>query len=121
MNKISPSRSYPSCLAIDSRDNLFFYLFYAIYKITPDGSISLFAGALNDGVLFSRKGEGFIDGPGTEARFGEVNGMAMDRADNLYLADSGSLTLRKISPDGVVSTLFSFNKDTIQGSSRAYA
>jgi len=112
---------YPSCLAIDSRDNLFFYLFYAIYKITPDGSISLFAGALNDGVLFSRKGEGFIDGPGTEARFGEVNGMAMDRADNLYLADSGSLTLRKISPDGVVSTLFSFNKDTIQGSSRAYA
>jgi sugar lactone lactonase YvrE len=48
---------------------------------------------------------GSNDGPGATARFYGPQGMAIDSAGNLYLADSGNEVIRKISPNGVVSTL----------------
>jgi sugar lactone lactonase YvrE len=50
-------------------------------------------------------GYGNLDGPGSAARFGDPYGVACDALGNVFVADSGNHTLRKIAPDGTVSTL----------------
>src|SRR5439155_1345779 len=57
---------------------------------------------------------GAIDGPASVARFGFPSGVAVDRAGNVYVADTAhngedgsedNYTMRKVTPDGVVTTL----------------
>ena len=43
--------------------------------------------------------QGSADGAGTEARFSHPIGLAADGAGNLYVADAGNSTIRKITPD----------------------
>lgn len=63
---------------------------------TPVG-ISLLAGS-TDSI-------GNLDGVGTAARFSRINGLAADKAGNVYAADGASYALRKVSPAGEVRTL----------------
>lgn len=71
----------------------------AIRKITPAGVVSTFAG------LAGASGSGFVDGPGTSARFRFPISIAIDAADNLYVTDHDNHLVRKITPAGIVSTL----------------
>ena len=50
---------------------------------------------------------GHTDGEGTNALFGGTTGLAIDQDGNLYIADAllGGQTIRKMSPDGMVTTL----------------
>ena len=48
---------------------------------------------------------GSADGIGRAARFNNPNGVAVDSAGNVYVADSGNHTIRKVTPAGVVTTL----------------
>ena len=66
-----------------------------VCKITPDGVVSVFAGGYR----------GSADGRGTAARFEAPNGMAIDPASNLFVADEAANTIRKITPAGVVTTV----------------
>jgi len=66
-----------------------------IRKITPKGIVSVFAGS---GL------QGTIDGPGVFAQFNQPNGMASDSSGNLYVAETVDHKIRKITPDGTVST-----------------
>ena len=50
-------------------------------------------------------GRGSADGVGAAARFDSPGGIATDQAGNVYVADTNNSTIRKITPDGVVSTL----------------
>ena len=68
-----------------------------IRKITPAGLVSTFAGTAVQ--------SGSQDGDATTARFFRTGGLATDSAGNVYLADYGNSTIRKITPSGVVSTL----------------
>jgi len=69
-----------------------------IRKTLPDGSTSLLAGS-PDYV------GGSSDGTGIAARFLNPQGLALDASGNLFVADTGNHTIRKITPGGVVTTL----------------
>lgn len=49
--------------------------------------------------------EGFVDGAGTAAAFNTPSGLAVDGAGNLIVADTGNHAVRRVTPQGVVSTL----------------
>ncbi|WP_371867940.1 gluconolaconase [Pseudoduganella rivuli] len=66
-----------------------------IRRIAPDGTVTTLAGGA----------EGYADGPAAQARFNTPSGIAIDRQGNLYVADTGNHAIRKITPDGTVSTL----------------
>jgi hypothetical protein len=91
--------SYPSGVAVDSARNLYIADFNndTIRKVTPTGVVSTPYGSA--GVI------GSTDATGTHATFNTPNAVAIDAAGNLYVADSGNSTIRKITPAGVVSTL----------------
>ncbi len=48
---------------------------------------------------------GSADGPGPDARFFIPLDIAVDGSDNLFIADFGNNSIRKITPEGIVSTL----------------
>ncbi len=66
-----------------------------IRKISPDGTVSTFAGS----------SQGYLDGVGTGARLNYPTGLAIDRNGVLYVADAFNSRIRKITPDGTVTTL----------------
>jgi sugar lactone lactonase YvrE len=92
------SFNFPSGLAIDAAKNI--YVADAannmIRKISPFGVVSTLAGS---GTV------GAANGPGTMASFSFPQGIAVDINGNIYVADTGNDLIRKISPDGMVSTL----------------
>jgi DNA-binding beta-propeller fold protein YncE len=69
---------------------------HCIRKITPQGHVSTLAGT---GVY------GHRDGEGTVAQFHRPTGIAMDADGNFFVADSFNHRIRKITPQGQVSTL----------------
>lgn len=83
----------------DTKGNIFTIEYSLIRKITSPVNSSMFAGDL---------WINYLDGTGTKAAFNVINSMAIDKQDNIFLPDfdmSGNLHLRKVTPDGVVSTL----------------
>ena len=48
---------------------------------------------------------GDADGTGTAARFNYPNGLAVDAVGNLYVAETYNDTIRKVSPNGTVTTV----------------
>lgn len=63
----------------------------------PTAALSVFAG--------DPTADGTMDGTGTAARFNNPHGLAIDSSGNVYVADRGNYVIRKITPDGVVTTL----------------
>ena len=87
----------PDRVAADSAGNIYVSEKSTIRKITPAGVVTTLAGTA--GIT------GSVDGTGAAARFGGTAGVATDSAGNVYVADLGNNTIRKITPAGVVSTL----------------
>ena len=89
----------PACIATDSVGNAYVTDSgnHTIRKITPSGLVTTLAGAAGQ--------IGSTDATGAAARFSGPDGIATDGAGNVYVADSGNHTIRKISPAGVVTTL----------------
>jgi hypothetical protein len=50
-------------------------------------------------------GSGWKDGSTNVARFGAPQAVAQDAAGNIFVADSRNHTIRKITPNGFVSTV----------------
>ncbi|MBI4658526.1 MAG: immunoglobulin domain-containing protein [Verrucomicrobia bacterium] len=89
----------PDGVAVDSGGNVYVAdLFnHTIRMITSGGVVSTVAGLAGN--------PGSVDGPGSVARFRSPSGVAADGAGNVYVADGGNHTIRKITLGGAVSTL----------------
>jgi sugar lactone lactonase YvrE len=69
---------------------------FRVRKITPDGRVTTLAGT----------GEpGYHDGPALAAEFDVLMGIDVDTKGNIYVVDCGAHRIRRISPDGTVSTV----------------
>lgn len=89
---------YPYGIGADSSGNIYVADTgnNRIRKITSDGVVSTFAGS---GV------SGFADGSAAVAKFNGPYDVAIDSSGNAYVADFYNNRIRKITPDGLVSTL----------------
>jgi sugar lactone lactonase YvrE len=86
----------PRCLTVGT-DGSFYITEFSnrIRKVTAGGMVSTFAGS---GI----KGTG--DGVGMNATFDDPMGIAADQQGNVYVAQYQSSAIRKITPNGVVTT-----------------
>ena len=86
-------------MAVDSLGNVYVAdtLNSTIRKVTPAGVVTTLAGSPGT--------SGNVDGTGNEARFHSPYGIAVDRAANLYVADTWNHTIRKVTADRTVTTL----------------
>src|SRR5579862_4234209 len=69
-----------------------------VLRVTLAGSLSVVAG----NGLAGYSGDG---GPATSASLASIRGIAVDTAGNLYISDSGNYVVRKVTPDGVITTV----------------
>src|SRR5438874_612499 len=90
---------YPFAVAVDDAGNVYVADTdnYTVRKITPAGVVTTLAGLAGN--------YGTTDGTGSDARFGNLFGIAADSVGNVYVADNSYSTIRKITPAGVVTTL----------------
>ncbi|WP_322402600.1 hypothetical protein [Massilia luteola] len=100
-------------IAVDQAGNLYVTYTQAgcrILKVAPDGQVTTLAGQPDH--------RGSNDGAGTAATFckdtsadplaspnGRMSNLTVDAAGNLYVADTDNVTIRRIAPDGTVSTV----------------
>jgi sugar lactone lactonase YvrE len=89
----------PSGVVLDSSFNAYVAdsANHTIRRVSLTSVVTTFAGTAGQ--------TGTLDGAGTAARFNSPRGLAIDRENNLYVADSGNHTIRKITPSGIVTTV----------------
>ena len=97
-NGANASFNSPTGIVMDAKGNLFVAdnLNNEIRKITPSGDVTTFAGS---GL------RGNVDGVGSNASFYLPDQLAIDSSGNIYVGDNGNREIRKISPDGNVTTI----------------
>lgn len=61
------------------------------------------AGAVQ--TLAGSSSPGFVDGPANAARFNNPTGLAADSGGSIYVADTGNSRVRRVAPDGTVTTV----------------
>jgi sugar lactone lactonase YvrE len=93
----STTGEIPWGITVDAKGNIFATVFGSyILKIDSDGNVTTLAGSTESGD---------VDGQGSSARFNFPFGIAVGKDGNLYVADTFNHKIRKITPDGTVSTL----------------
>jgi len=91
--------NYPNGVAVDNAGNVYVADTFnsTIRKIASSGAVTTLAGLAGS--------VGTADGTGDTARFNNPTGVAVDGAGNIYVADMGNFTIRKITSGGEVTTL----------------
>tara|TARA_R110002050_G_scaffold118625_3_gene236150 strand:+ start:59199 stop:60266 length:1068 start_codon:yes stop_codon:yes gene_type:complete len=87
----------PFAVAVDGHGNVYVadYFNHKIRKITSTGVVTTLAGSTR----------GFADGKSTDAKFSAPSGISVSKDGYVYVADTYNNKIRKITPNGIVSTL----------------
>lgn len=91
------SFSYVSGLAVDAQGTVYVADNFSIRKVTSAGVVTTLAGQPG--------APGAADGMGSAARFSNLGRLAVDAAGNIYAADPINGAVRKITPEGRVTTV----------------
>src|SRR5215471_5077247 len=86
------------CLAIDGRGALVITDYARIRKVSPDGIITTIAGTGKHGY----SGDG---GPAISAQLGATTAVAIGADGSIFVAEYDNGRVRKISPDGIITTV----------------
>lgn len=89
--------AHPIGLAYDAAGNLYVSDGGQIRRISASGTVTTIAGRTWDW--------GCVDGVGAAARFSAPAGMVVDSKGNLIVAEQGYYVLRRVTPDGTVTTI----------------
>ncbi|MEO5922641.1 MAG: hypothetical protein ABIR70_02340 [Bryobacteraceae bacterium] len=89
----------PLTVAVDNQGNIYLTesATFRVRKVSASGIITTIAG---NGIGFSGDG-----GPATQAKFGDLRGLAADTAGNLYISDFANFRIRKLDTAGIVNTI----------------
>lgn len=111
----SPEGSYSGfgieIIAVDANNVL-----YGVVNGWYDG---IYGGAIfiieNDEVIFlAGNGPGYVDGDSEISRFRRITDIELDNDNNLIIADPDNHCIRKVTPQGVVSTIAGINSPGLQ-------
>lgn len=87
----------PTGIVIDAQGVLYIASGHRVQKVSTTGTVTTLAGSTTSG---------YVDDPvGSVARFNYLNGIALDGAGNVYVADGFNRRIRMITPSGAVSTV----------------
>jgi len=88
----------PESLALDNSGNLYIGDVDRVRRVTPGGTISTFAGTGSAG--FSGD-----NGPATAAAISDPRGLLIDKSGAVYIADTENNRVRRIAPNGNITTI----------------
>ena len=87
---------FKATLKIGPSGNLYVGEQYSVRVVTPKGEVSTLAGSAKSG---------FVDGSGKSARFGEITCIAVNKSNDVFVADARNHLIRKIDAKGNVTTV----------------
>ena len=97
-NRNQASVGDPTRVAADAAGNVYFTSLHSVFKVDPTGTLTRFAGN-------GRAGNSGDGGPATSAQLNFPMGIAIDGADNVFVADRDASVVRKIAANGIITTV----------------
>ncbi|HLK64689.1 MAG TPA: IPT/TIG domain-containing protein [Bryobacteraceae bacterium] len=98
----------PPRVAVDTAGNVYFASLHSVFKVDLQGTLTRLAGNGRYGYL----GDG---GPATSSQLAFPEGVALDTAGNLYIADRAANVVRKIATSGTISTVAGIGTNGFSG------
>ena len=94
---ISSKLNVPNAVAFDAAGNAYIadVANNEVEKVTPSGTLSIFAGTGTGGAP--------TPGPATSSKFRDPEGVAVDGAGDVYIADTANNEVEKVAPSGTLS------------------
>jgi uncharacterized protein (TIGR03437 family) len=99
---VNASIGTPAGVAVDAAGNVYFTSLHTVYRIDHSGVLTRIAGNAHAG----NSGDG---GPAANAEVNSPAGLAFDSKGNLYIADTGNNEIRRVTPDGLITTVAGSN------------
>lgn len=97
---VNAALNLPKGIAVDGAGNIYIAdtQNFRVRKVNPAGMITTVVGNGANG----SSGDG---GQAVQASLSDVTGVAVDPAGNLYITDDSSRRIRKVTPNGIISTI----------------
>ncbi len=95
----------PSAVALDGTGALYIATSTTVQRLNPDGTTMVVAGGGGKSFDYEGTGDGGDGGPATEVQLGGVEDLAIGPDGTLYLAESYFNRIRRVTPDGTISTI----------------